>query len=65
MWYNVTIKVLYENRSNDILFRRYFLSQPVKDIADYYEMKSNSVSKRITRALEVLRGRLEAYYYGH
>lgn len=50
---------------NDILFRRYFLSQPVKDIADYYEMKSNSVSKRITRALEVLRGRLEAYYYGH
>ena len=45
-----------------ILYRRYFLSQPVKDIADCMGMKSNSVTKRIQRALKVLKVRLEGEY---
>lgn len=47
----------------EIMYRRYFLSQPVKEIAEIIGMKSNSVTKRIGRALEILRGRLEDYYY--
>lgn len=46
-----------------ILYRRYYLAQPVKEIAQDMGMKSNSVSKRITRALEVLQSRLEGYDY--
>lgn len=45
-----------------ILYRRYFLSQPVKDIAESLGMKSNSVTKRIERALKVLKNRLEGKY---
>ena len=47
----------------EIMYRRYFLSQPVKEIAEIVGMKSNSVTKRITRALEILRIRLEDYHY--
>lgn len=46
-----------------IMYRRYFLSQSVKEIAEALDMKSNSVTKRISRALNTLRGRLEDYYY--
>lgn len=48
---------------SEIIYRRYFLSQPVKDIADIIGMKSNSVTKRISRALIILKGRLEDYHY--
>lgn len=48
---------------NDFVFRRYFLSQSVNEIAEFYGMKSNSVGKRIQRALKVLREKLEEYYY--
>lgn len=48
---------------NEILYRRYYLSQPVKEIAEALDMKSNSVTKRITRALSTLKGRLEEYHY--
>lgn len=47
----------------EIMYRRYFLAQSVKEIAEVIGMKSNSVTKRISRALEILRGRLEDYYY--
>lgn len=47
----------------EIMYRRYFLAQPVKEIADIIGMKSNSVTKRISRALDILRGRLEDYHY--
>lgn len=49
---------------SEIMYRRYFLSQPVKEIAQDIGMKSNSVTKRITRALAILKTRLEEYYYG-
>lgn len=48
---------------NQIMYRRYFMCQSVKEIADSIGMKSNSVTKRITRALEILRLRLEDYHY--
>lgn len=47
----------------EMVFRRFFLSQSVKDIAELFGMKSNSVSKRINRALSILKERLEEYYY--
>ena len=43
---------------SQILYRRYFMQQSVKEIAETLGMKSNSVSKRITRALSVLEERL-------
>lgn len=43
---------------SQILYRRYFVQQSVKEIAETLGMKSNSVSKRITRALSVLEERL-------
>lgn len=46
-----------------IIFRRYFLQQSVKEIAESIGMKSNSVTKRITRALVTLRDRLEEHYF--
>lgn len=46
-----------------IMYRRYYLSQSVKEIAEDLGMKSNSVSKRISRALDTLRSRLEDYFY--
>ncbi len=46
-----------------ILYRRFFLAQPVSEIADSISMKSNSVSKRISRALNTLRAKLEEYGY--
>lgn len=49
---------------SEILYRRYYLSQPVKSIAENLGMKSNTVTKRITRALSILKTRLEEYYYG-
>lgn len=48
---------------NEMVFRRFFLAQSVKDIADSFGMKSNSVSKRINRALTILKTRLEGYHY--
>ena len=46
-----------------ILYRRFFLTQSVSEIADSINMKSNSVSKRISRALNTLRAQLEEYGY--
>lgn len=43
---------------SQILYRRYFMQQSVKEIAETLGMKSNSVSKRITRALSTLEERL-------
>ena len=43
---------------SQILYRRYFMQQSVKEIAETLGMKSNSVTKRITRALSVLEERL-------
>ena len=43
---------------SQILYRRYFMQQSVKEIAETLGMKSNSVSKRITRALSALEERL-------
>lgn len=43
---------------SQILYRRYYMHQSVKEIAEILGMKSNSVSKRITRALSVLEERL-------
>ena len=43
---------------SQILYRRYFMQQSVKEVAETLGMKSNSVSKRITRALSVLEERL-------
>ena len=57
------IKKLGEPDSQ-ILYRRYFLAQPVKDIAESLGMKSNSVTKRLSRALKVLKDRLEGKYEG-
>lgn len=48
---------------HEIIIRRYFLSESVKEIADSLGMKSNSVTKRIGRALNTLKERLEEYYY--
>jgi len=42
-----------------IIFRRYYLMEPVSDIAKALDMKSNTVSKRISRALETLKERME------
>ena len=44
---------------DDLIFRRYFLMQPVSEIAKLYGMKSNTITKRISRALESLRQNLE------
>lgn len=44
---------------DDLIFRRYFLMQPVSEIAKLYGMKSNTITKRISRALEALRQKLE------
>lgn len=46
-----------------ILYRRFFLTQSVSEIAGSINMKSNSVSKRISRALDTLRAQLEEYGY--
>lgn len=46
-----------------ILYRRFFLSQTVSEIAKSINMKSNSVSKRISRALDALRTHLEEHGY--
>ena len=43
---------------SQILYRRYFMQQSVKEIAETLGMKSNSVTKRIIRALSVLEERL-------
>lgn len=40
---------------DDLIFRRYFLMQPVSEIAKQYGMKSNTITKRISRALESLK----------
>jgi len=47
-----------------IIFRRYFLGQQVKEIAEDLDMKGNSVTKRISRALETLKSGLEEFYFG-
>jgi len=47
-----------------IIFRRFFLGQQVKEIAEDMDMKGNSVTKRISRALETLRSGLEEFYFG-
>lgn len=44
---------------DDLIFRRYYLMQPVSEIAKQYGMKSNTITKRISRALESLRQKLE------
>lgn len=48
---------------SSIIFRRFFLLQSVKEIAEGIGMKSNSVTKRITRALVTLKDRLEEHYF--
>ena len=45
----------------DIIFRRYYLEQPVAEIADAVGMKRPAVSKRIERALERLKVLMEGY----
>lgn len=45
----------------EIIFRRYFLEQPVQEIADAIGLKRPAVSKRIERALERLRVVMEGY----
>lgn len=44
-----------------IIFRRYFLYESVSDIANALDMKSNTVTKRISRALETLKERMEKF----
>ncbi len=46
---------------NEILFRRYYLEQSLSEIADAIGMKRPTVSKRIERALDKLRSRMEGY----
>ena len=46
-----------------LIFRRFFLAQPVSEIAKSVNMKSNSVSKRISRALGTLKMKLEEQEY--
>jgi len=46
---------------SEILFRRYFLEQPLNDIADALGMKRPAVSKRIERSLAKLRIIMEEY----
>lgn len=45
----------------EIIFRRYFLEQPVNEIAEAVGMKRPAVSKRIERALERLKVVMEGY----
>ena len=45
----------------EIIFRRYFLEQPIAEIADAVGMKRPAVSKRIERALERLKVVMEGY----
>lgn len=44
---------------SEILFRRYYLEQPLEEIAEALGMKRPAVSKRISRALDKLRLSLE------
>lgn len=44
---------------SEIIFRRFYLEQSVNEIADAVGMKRPAVSKRISRALEKLRTRME------
>ena len=44
---------------SDIIIRRYYFGQPVSDIADDLNMKSNTVSKRLSRGLKRLKKILE------
>ncbi len=46
---------------SEILFRRYYLDQSLNDIAKAIGMKRPAVSKRISRALEKLKFRMEEY----
>lgn len=46
---------------SEILFRRYYLDQSLNEIADAIGMKRPAVSKRIARALEKLKFRMEGY----
>lgn len=46
---------------SEILFRRYYLDQSLNEIAEAIGMKRSAVSKRISRALEKLRFRMEEY----
>lgn len=46
---------------SEILFRRYYLDQSLNEIADAIGMKRPAVSKRISRALEKLKFRMEGY----
>lgn len=46
---------------SEILFRRYYLDQSLNEIADAIGMKRPTVSKRISRALEKLKFRMEGY----
>ncbi|MBQ9984194.1 MAG: sigma-70 family RNA polymerase sigma factor [Lachnospiraceae bacterium] len=45
----------------EILFRRYYLDQSLSEIADAIGMKRPAVSKRISRALEKLKFRMEGF----
>lgn len=47
----------------EILFRRYYLEQSLNEIADATGMKRPTVSKRISRALEKLRIKMEGYIH--
>ena len=46
---------------SEILFRRYYLEQSLNEIADAIGMKRPAVSKRIERALDRLKSRMEGY----
>lgn len=46
---------------SEILFRRYYLDQSLAEIAGILGMKRPAVSKRISRALDKLRFRMEEY----
>lgn len=46
---------------SEILFRRYYLDQSLEEIASALDMKRPNVSKRISRALEKLKFRMEEY----
>lgn len=46
---------------SEILFRRYYLDQSIKEIADAIHMNGPAVSKRISRALDKLKNQMEGY----
>ena len=46
---------------SEILFRRFYLDQSLNEIAEAVGMKRTAVSKRISRALDKLRVRMEGY----